>query len=110
MPTYSCENCVFFLRKHGVKPACQTKAGCQIGEFGAKSWEVNFIVNNYLLASRLQIGDRVSEVPRKLLDEAGLLDDIELLTRMDVAYMEFRHQKSEQERRSQKSKTTTKWR
>lgn len=57
-------------------------------------WEANEIVDKYLMAKRLPLGERSPALVDRLLDLAGLIDDPELLVQLEVTYQEAQRLKN----------------
>lgn len=52
------------------------------------SWEANQIVDKYMLAKRLPLGERSPALVDRLLGDAGLIDDPELLLQLEITNQE----------------------
>jgi hypothetical protein len=61
---------------------------CRVGIDEMSSWEVNQVVDKYMMAKKLPMGERSPALVDRLLDTAGLLDDPELLVQLEVAHQE----------------------
>lgn len=61
---------------------------CKVGKEAMSDWEVNEVVDKYMLAKRLPMAERSPALADRLLDQSGLLDDPELLLQLEVAYQE----------------------
>lgn len=102
MPDYTCGGCALKFAKYKDLPDCMNGTGCLPGEHIARNQEINQIVSNYLLAHSLPSAERSPRAMESFLDDAGLLDNIELLIELDSVLSE--HRQAIQQEQANKAK------
>lgn len=83
-----CSNCLHFFKKHKKKPLCQTAKGCPVQDC-AEDPRIEAVIESFLKAKSLAQFPYALELQKKILQEANLLEDENLLYQLEQIYLRY---------------------